>query len=371
MNIVGPLARFNTIGREEEAWAQAAIHSGPLSGFIASREDGGNYVSKLERRWAAKLSTKHAISFNSATSALLAAAVATGVRFNNFLVTPFTMSATAAAPMFAGGTPAFMDIEGDTFGIDPWQAMCSEHYKAKALFVTNLFGHTAKLKELREICDVLGMFLVEDASQSPLATENGHLAGTIGHIGVFSLNVHKHIQCGEGGIAVTNDDGLAFKMRCVRNHGENLPGGILGLNLRMTEPIAAIACSQMEKLDGILADRIALAESLTAQVMGLPNIMAPFVRENCRHVYYSWPIMVNGLDVDEFQRRMEARGVPLSRYVKPLYHLDAFKDFAAPCPVAEEVYRKLLLFEICTYSPTKTQVEQIGEAFRLVLNEMK
>lgn len=369
-NIVGPLAPFRTIDDDEVARAANAIEHAPLSGFIAAREDGGRYVSLLERLWMVKLGIKHAISFNSATSALLAAAVAVDIRGKDFLVSPFTMSATAAAPIFAGGRPIFVDIEPLTFGIDPSQVVRRFTPKTKAVFATNLFGHTVELSVIRSICDRKGVFLIEDASQSPMATDNGVLAGTIGHIGVFSLNVHKVIQCGEGGIAVTNDDSLAFRMRCVRNHGENLKNGILGLNLRMNEPTAAIACAQMDKLDGILEGRIALAEALTKQIEGLDEIRAPTIRKNCRHVYYSWPILLNFDQREAFLTRINALGVPLSRYVKPLYHLDTFKAPGIACPMAEEIYNRLALFEVCGWSPSDLQIRKIGKAFRQALDEV-
>lgn len=369
-NIVGKLAPFRTIDEDEIANVTAAVRVGPLSGFIAAKENGGWWVSKLEDRWRKKLGVKHAISFNSATSALLAAGAVIDIRGHEFLVSPLTMSATVAAPMFAGGIPRFVDIEPETFGINYIDVMAKRTSRTKAIFVTNLFGHTANIIDLRRICDNEGIYLVEDASQSPMAMENGIYAGTVGHIGVFSLNVHKAINAGEGGIAVTNDDSLAFKLKCVRNHGENLKNGILGLNLRMNEPTAAIACAQTDKLDAILNDRIALAESLTEQLPEFGPIRKPTVRKGCRHVYYCWPILINGPDPKTFLAKMNALGVPLSPYVRPLYHLDAFKASYQVCPMAEEIHKRLAIFEICTYSPTELQVHRIGAAFRSVLDEM-
>ena len=131
-----------------------------------------------------------------------------------------TMSATVMAPLIYGGIPVFVDIEEDYFCIDLNKVELAINSKTKAIIAVNLFGHPAELRRLRDLADKNGIYLIEDAAQCPLASENSFYAGTIGHIGVFSLNYHKHIHTGEGGICCTDDDELALRLRAIRNHGK-------------------------------------------------------------------------------------------------------------------------------------------------------
>lgn len=359
--MIGPLKPFNSIG-DTARNAADALHLYPLSGYLAGKERGGYYVTALETMWADKFRIKHAIAVNSATSGLMAAAFAIGLKPGDRFACPaMTMSATAAAPMFTGATPFFIDVEDETF--------CMENdvpYDVP-VFVTNLFGHPADLHHLRRWCDLNHTVLIEDNAQSPLAREHAAYTGTIGHIGVFSLNVHKPLQCGEGGVVVTADDVLAKRLRDFINHGE--VGGLEpGLNLRMPEICAAIALSQLSRADEIIQGRVTQAETIMSAIGDIPGIRMPVKRPGCRHVYYTIPLLV---DLPEMSRSafcsvLRDEGVPIVEgYVPPLYRLPAFGKFARECPVAERLHdRQLFYFENCQYDVTPDQAGQIGEAFR-------
>ncbi|MDC0979371.1 DegT/DnrJ/EryC1/StrS family aminotransferase [Gammaproteobacteria bacterium] len=126
--------------------------------------------------------------------------------------------------------------------------------RTRAIIAIILFGHPAGLADLKALADQHGLYLIEDNAQAPLGSENGKLCGTIGHIGVFILNYHKHIHTGEGGTCVTNDDDLALRLQLVRNQGENLVtaegindiSNLIGMNLRITEMSAAIGLVQID-----------------------------------------------------------------------------------------------------------------------------
>ena len=364
--MIGPLKPFNTIGREEAAAAEAAIRGGPLSGYLGGIRQGGYYVEKLESEFAAALKVRHAVACNSCTSGLLMACMAAGVGPGaDVVTTPLTMSATAAVPALLGAGILFGDIEDQNFCLASF-AGSSRH--VKATIITNLFGHPATLKEARNLSAQVGWYLIEDNAQAPFAMEYGQYAGTIGHIGVFSFNVHKHLHCGEGGICVTNDDTLADDMRRSRNHGELFAGvSSCGLNLRMTEVTAAIALAQLAKREQIISERIEIAETLTDMVRGLPGLTVPTVREGCRHVFYIWALKVNqNKNRDSFVQTMQLYGMPLrAGYVDPLYRLPAFKKWARPCPVAERMHdQELVIYENCAWSPTSEQLKLMGEAVK-------
>lgn len=399
----GPLAPFRRIGAEEKAIVNEVLDGGLLSGFYGSWGEeflGGPYVRRFEADWCRAFGTKHAVSVNSNTSGLIAAAGAIGLSpGDEVIVPPYTMSATAIAPMFYGALPVFVDVEPDTFCLDLTKVEAAISPRTRAIYAVNLFGHPARLLELRALADARGLYLIEDNAQGPFATENGRFAGTIGHIGVFSLNVHKHVQTGEGGICTTDDDRLALRLQMIRNHAESVAGdagvddftNLLGFNFRMTEMAAAVGIAQIVKAPAVIAERVAIAERLSSGIAGLPGLRAPAVRPGCRHVYYVWSATMDpdvlGLPRALLLRALEAEGVPVyGGYVRPLYRLPAFRKrmgigregfpFTTSnrvypdglCPVTERLHdTTLFTYEICGHDPTPAQLDQIVAAFGKVI----
>lgn len=350
------LKHFTSIGDEEAKEAIRVIDSGPLSGYIGSNDMGGMYCRLLERDWMTTFGVKHAVAVNSATSGLLAACMAVGVEHGDeVIVSPYTMSATAAAPKILGATLKWADIEPDTFSMDPVDVANLITHRTKAVIVTNLFGHPAHLQELRDICDAQGVYLIEDNAQSIFAQEHDKYAGTIGHIGVFSLNVHKHLQVGEGGICVTNNDTLASKLREAMNHGE-LRNGIIGLNLRMTEVTAAMARAQLDKAPAIMNSRIHIGKKLTEQVIAQDLCVGPpVIRQDCTHSFYVWSGIL-------FEEPSMPLPYPFKRgYLKPLYHLPAFKSQQESLPVVEGIEKNIVLVEVCSIDPTDDEICEMVE----------
>jgi len=357
------LRPFNTIGPEEISMATSVLRAGPLSGYLGGELHGGLRVEALEQTFADMIGSKHAVAVNSATSGLLVACMAAGV-FKGYevITSPYTMSATAAAPAFLGANIKFNDIEAKTFNMDGVPGT-----KTRAIIVPNIFGHPAELARWKRHCGAKTI-MIEDNAQAPFAMEDGKYAGTVGDIGVFSLNVHKHIQCGEGGLCVTDNDVLADRMRLYRNHSELADTVVPGLNLRMTEITAAIALAQLSKREAIITGRIELAEELTHMVKDIPWIMPPIQREGCKHVYYMWAAEVVR-DRDWVVKALRAEGVPVrAGYVEPLYNLPAFKRFKGhgSFPITEEVNSKLMLFEVCAYDPSRSHMKAMAEAFKKV-----
>ena len=364
------LPLFNTIGELEREYAMDAMDA-PLSAFLAGDLEGGRYVEELETKWCETFGCTHAIACNSATSGLLAGCHAIGVSNETVLVSPYTMSATASAPAFLGADLEFTDID-ENYCLDPNQV--AKHFTGffdpKVVIATNLFGHPAQLKLLAQLAHANGAFLIEDNAQAPFAMEGGSYAGTVGDIGVFSLNVHKHIQSGEGGVVVTDNDEFAHAIRLFINHGE-MVGAAVGLNLRMTEITAAIACAQLSRGKSIVQTRVDLAEKLIEGLKDNPLVKINPPRHGCKHVYYVLPMEINpNVSRDWVVKALAEEGVPLvPGYVAPLYWLPAFKEFAPKhgCPITEKLHKEsLAYFEICAYDPTDAQVKQIIDAFARV-----
>lgn len=339
--------QFNkSIGEEEKRAVMAVLDSGELSGFIATAGDafnGGPRVRALQDAFKAHYGVRHALGFNSATSALHAAASAMGLGpGDEVITTPWTMSATASAILFTGAVPVFADIEDESFGLDPASVEARITPRTRGIFTVNIFGYPCKLGPLREIADRHRLFLVEDNAQAPDALYDGRFAGTIGDAAVFSFNRHKVIQSGEGGVLVTNDDSVALKASLLRNHGEAVVEALgvtdiantVGLNLRMAEMEAAVALEQFKKLQKFNGERIDLADRLAGGLRGIPGLTPPVVGENCRHVYYMFPINYNarmtGLPRDLFVEAMIAEGAAIrAGYLKPMYREPVYRQRVA------------------------------------------
>src|SRR5262245_20307874 len=221
-----PLRPYSSIGEEERVAVDAIMRTGLLSAYLGTPGEGfygGRTVRDFESRFAARFRVKHALAVNSNTTGMVAAMGAAGISpGDEVIVPPTTMSATAMAPLVYGGIPVFVDIEPETFCLDPSKVRAAITPRTRAILVVNIFGHPARRHELRAIAEEHGIVLVEDNAQAPLAADNGRHSGLIGHIGVFSLNYHKHFHTGEGGICTTDDLRLAKRLRMIRNHGENV-----------------------------------------------------------------------------------------------------------------------------------------------------
>ncbi|HEY9080143.1 DegT/DnrJ/EryC1/StrS family aminotransferase [Magnetovibrio sp.] len=400
--VTGSVSPFITVGAEERQAVCDVIDSGLLSGFYGSWSEefwGGPKIKALETAWIERFGCKHAVSVNSNTSGLIACMGAIGLTpGDEVIVPPYTMSATAMAPLFYGGVPVFADIRDDDFCIDPSQVERLISNKTRAIIAVNLFGHPARMHELRKLADQHGIHLIEDNAQAPTATEDGRYTGTIGHIGVFSLNCHKHIQTGEGGICTTDDDDLALRLQMIRNHGENVVRdtntaditNLIGQNYRMTELSAAVGVEQLKKTDQLITPRIELAEYLSAGIGGLSGLTVPQVRDGCRHVYYVWALRMDpdvlGISRATFVKALAAEGVRVSPgYLSPLYKLPVFQNRHAignagfpftlsdrtyenvSCPVVERLQNhELIMFEICAYDYSDEQKAQIVAAVHKV-----
>jgi len=402
------LEPYSSIGSEEQKAVSEVMKSGRISEFIGAMCDefyGGPVIQEFEASWSKKFEVNYSVSVNSNTSGLIAAMGAIGLSpGEEVIVPPWTMSATAVAPIFYGGIPVFADIEKDFFCLDVESVKEKINDRTKAILAVNLFGHPAELHKLRELADSKGIYLIEDNAQAPLAYENQKQTGTIGHIGVASLNYHKHIHTGEGGMCTTNDPNLAQRLMLIRNHGENVTTelgidditNLIGFNFRMTEIGAAIGLSQIKKADALISRRENLANILSDRLSNIEGLTVPKVREGCRHVYYVWSAKVDteitGLENKKIAEALEAEGCPTSYgYVVPLYNLPLFEQKRAigssgypfnlsnisydncknDCVTIEELHNKSLIeFHICSHQLDGNLIHQIADCYEKVFSNL-
>ena len=349
-----------SFGIEERNAALRVIDSGVLSGYQGNYSDqffGGPEVRTLEQEWQDYFNVKHAIFVNSATSGLWAACAVLGLNPDDeIIVSPYSMSCSASMPLQFGCKPIFVDIEPSYYCIDPNKLESAITDRTRAIIAVDLFGLPCDFDEINKIAKKHNLIVIEDAAQAIGAIYKGRYAGTLSDIGVFSLNRHKIINCGEGGVITTNNDELAFKLRLVCNHSESVVNDMQrrgiddykkyaniwpGMNLRGTELSAAIAREQLKKLDGILGVVREHAKYFPVKV-----------RLECESAFYryAWKDQ-DGNDLSRYLRE-HSLVLPGNRfnfknhYIKPLYQMPLFQSLGYPdnlCPVCEDIEENIVL----------------------------
>lgn len=409
---------YNTIGQEERDAVNRVMDSGVLSKFLGAWEDdffGGSEVQAFEKEWSEEFNVKYSVSVNSNSSGLHAALGACGIGYGDeVIVSPYSMSVSATAPLVWNATPVFADINPNHYNIDVESIKKNITPKTKAIVVVHIMGCPADMNEIMEIAKKHNLFVIEDAAQSPYSLYKGKRVGTIGDIGVFSLNYHKHIHTGEGGMCVTNNDKLFEKMQMIRNHAESIVEAkgekelvnMLGFNFRLTEIQAAIGRVQLKKLRKEVEIRQKYALQFNDAFEKYDFITTTHLSDRT-HSYYFQAFQIDsektGVERENFLeavraelmpiRTREDEGVPIyGGYVKPLYLIPMFqrkvvyKNGNFPfkdniqynkgiCPIVEEMYyKKLWVHDFTKSSLKEDDVMDVIKAYKKVcdnINELK
>lgn len=411
---------YRVIGEEEKAAAARVLESGILSRFLGAWHPdffGGPEVQAFEKAWAGISQVKHGISVNSCTSGLYAAIGAAGVQpGDEVIVSPYTMAASATAALVFNGVPVFADIDPRTYCLSAETIRARITPRTKAVIVVHIFGQCADMDPIMELAREHNLIVIEDCAQAPFATYKGRPAGSIGHMGVFSLNYHKHIHTGEGGMVTTNDDHYAERVQLIRNHAEAVVekkgvtdlSNMIGFNFRLGEIEAAIGLEQLRKGPPLIEQRKANVRYLESRIGNLPGLSMPIVGEAGDHVYY-----VHVLDYDE-----QVTGVPRERivqairaelpatelregegplmnmgYVRPLYMLPLFRQPAAAtgpqapiaqahaagrvnytdgaCPAAERAhFSRVITHELMRPGMQENDLNDVASAFHKVWDNL-
>lgn len=374
---------------------------------------GGKRVQRLEELWREHTGAKHAIVMNSASSVIISAMAAFGVGpGDEVIVTPYSHVISATAPLVYDAVPVFADSEPDCLCMSVESIREKITGRTKAIIVVDLFGQSADMDGIMDLARRHNLMVLSDSAHITKASYKGRMAGTLAHIGSYSFNGHKTIQCGEGGMAVTDDDGLAMRLRLVRNHAENCVSGyhidniinMLGFNFRMTELEAAVAIEQTKKIDHLIDARRELCTHLTHRLRGVRGLTPPVIRAGCTHDFLLYPVLFDstavGISRDEFLRRLDAEGIkmrkvgeehvpPVSGFVTPI-HLQpiftkrTFRPNGYPwacehygrsisyglgtCPIVESFWKEKLFTINAIYPPlTTADMDDIATAIIKVI----
>jgi perosamine synthetase len=306
------------LGVEEEDAVLRVLASGRLA--------QGERVAAFERRFAELCHVQEAVAVSSGTAALHLALLAHGVgRGDEVITTAFSFAATANVILLVGAIPVFVDIEPDTYTLDPVQTETALTRRTKAIMPVHLYGHPCDMNRLQQMAEAYSLTLIEDASQAHAATVDGRPVGSFG-TGCFSFYASKNMTTGEGGMVTTSDPAIAERVRLLRNHGQEARYYqiALGYNLRMTELQAGLGIAQIGKLEHFTQRRIANATYLTEHLKG--TVQTPVVRPGYRHVYHQYTIRIPSHNKrNECMTELRAKGIdttihyPLPIHQQPYY----------------------------------------------------
>ncbi|HKG25183.1 MAG TPA: DegT/DnrJ/EryC1/StrS family aminotransferase [Thermomicrobiales bacterium] len=365
-----PGVERRAMGDEEIAALTQVIHSGQLG------RHGGTKVKELERVYADFYGVKHAIAVSSGS-----AAVHTAVATNNpepgdeIITTPCSDFGTVLGILFQNAIPVFADLDPETFCLDPASVEARITDRTRAIVAVHLFGGLADVDALRAISERHGIPLIEDCAQAQLSEYRGKLAGTMGALGCFSLNNTKHLNAGEGGLVVTNDDALARRARLFADKAwprdqEGRFSLFLGQNYRLGELQAAVALVGLRRLRENVEARRRAVDRIYERIIGVPGIRIPAELPDTHSSYWILHLFVDDrIDANEVASALAAEGIPFgAKYVTPLYTWPVLRDrqtygksgfpFNSPytnrpfdyapglCPVFEAAREHLILLSI-------------------------
>ena len=326
----------------------------------------GEEVVAFEREFAAYCGTADAIGVNSGTSALHLALLAAGIGPGDEVITvPFTFVATAAAIVYAGATPVFVDIDPETFTMAPAAIEQAITSRTKAIMPVHLYGQAADMDPILDIARRRGLVVIEDAAQAHGATDKGRPCGSIGAMAAFSFYPGKNLGAyGEGGAVVTSDPALAKKIRVMRSWGEErrYEHSVKGFNYRMDGIQGAVLRVKLRHLDAWTDARRARAADYARAFAGT-GIATPVERPDCRHVYHVYAVRLS--QRDSTRAALQAAGIQTGvHYPIPIHLQPAHADLGygpGDFPVSEQAAAQVLSLPIFP-EMTVEQVEQVAAA---------
>lgn len=337
-----PFPKWPVYGESEKKALEEVLQSG-VWGI------GGSKVREFERKFANYHSAEYGICVVNGTAALEVALRASGIGPGDEVIVPaYTFLATASSILLINAVPIFVDVDPDTYCIDPKEIENAVTEKTKAIIPVHLAGHSADMDKIMEIAKENNLVVIEDCAQAHLAEWRGRKIGSIGDVGCFSFQSSKNMTSGEGGIIVTNDKDLAEKCWSYHNCGRTKGGPwykhpLLGWNYRMTEFQAAILLAQLNRLERQNKTRNENALYLSAELSEIEGI-TPLKRDErvTKHAYHLYIFRYakekfSGVARDRFLEALNAEGIPCSEGYVPLYK-EGYLNEAMKCPLSCSYY---------------------------------
>ena len=371
---------FLPYGKQEISDADVkAVVEALCSGWLTT----GPRVSEFEKAFASWCGAKEGVAVNSGTAALHAAMRAIKLKPGEEVIVPaITFAASANAAVYEGGVPVFVDVEPDTLLIDPKSVARKITPKTRAIVAVDYAGQPADYDDLRSLAQDRSIALIADACHAPGATYKGRKVGTLADISCFSFHPVKHLTTCEGGMALTDDAGMAAHMRRFRNHGidsdhrsREKSGTFaydmreLGYNYRLPDVQCALGLAQLTRLSGWVAARQHIAGLYDQALAGMAQVTPLKTHKDRSHAYHLYVVkLAEGIDRDRVFAGLRADGIGANVHYAPV-HLHSFyrqRGYGeGAAPVAESVSSQILtlpLFPAMTAVEVDRVVAALGKA---------
>jgi len=329
----------------------------------------GPKAREFEELIAEYIGVKYAVAVSSGTAGLhiLVRTLEVGPG-DEVLVPSFTFSASVNAILYERATPVFVDIEPETYNLDPDDLERKITKRTKAIMAVDIFGHPAEWDRILEIADKYNLKIIDDSCEALGAEYKGKKIGQFGDCACFAFYPNKQITTGEGGIIVTNNSSIAKLARSLRNQGREEMGSWLeherlGYNYRMDEMSAALGVSQLKKLEVFLEKRERVARIYTEKLKGFSWVRPPVVKPYVRMSWFVYVVTLQeGLDRDTVIGNLEKKGIPARGYFSPIhlqpYVKRIFGYKGGELPVTENIAKRTLALPFHN-NLTEEEIEEV------------
>ncbi|HKW89162.1 MAG TPA: DegT/DnrJ/EryC1/StrS family aminotransferase [Candidatus Acidoferrales bacterium] len=364
------------LGAQEIRYVTEALTNSEISGTY------GKFLDRFEREFADYCNCSHGVATSSGTTALHLALASLGIGpGDEVLVSTLTNMATFFAVLYQGATPVPVDVEEDTWNLNPALLESLVTSRTKAILVVHLYGHPADMDPILDFARRHRLNVIEDVAEAHGALYKGRKVGSFGNIGCFSFYANKIITTGEGGMITTNDLALAERARSLRSlafgRENKFMHAAIGFNYRMTNLQAALGCAQLERIDAVIENKRRVARLYTEQLSDLPEVQLPAEKPYARNVYWMYHVVLRKLsraDRDAVMQRLSQRGIEIRPAFIPYNLQEVFiqKGMTRPelCPVANRIA------DSGFYLPSSSNLNEeeiiyVSRQLREVLNEVK
>ncbi|MDO8873709.1 MAG: DegT/DnrJ/EryC1/StrS family aminotransferase [Methanoregula sp.] len=344
----------------------------------------GPKVKEFEEGVARKIRSKHAIAVTNCTAALHLALLCSGVSSGDeVLVADYTFPATGHAVLYCGAKPIFVDIDPDSYNINPEKIEALITDRTRAIIPVHTFGQPARMDEILKIARNHSLSVIEDAACALGAQYKGKYAGAIGDIGCFSFHARKGITTGEGGMLVTNNDEIAAKARHLSMFGMksaweregkarfSVPEFIdVGYNYKMSDITAAVGVAQLRRLDQIIDRKRTLAQHWDTRLDEIEGIDKPYIDPDTISIYQSYVALLNPtIDRNKMIQDLLSRGIQTqigtyASHMQPVYH--------APqtCPCSQDVFHRAISLPMY-FTLQETVIDEVAETIQQTIGGYK
>ncbi|MDC1057629.1 DegT/DnrJ/EryC1/StrS family aminotransferase [Nitrosopumilus sp.] len=296
------------------------------------------YIIKFEETFAKYIGIKHAIATSSCTGAMHLALQRMGIGPGDEVIIPdITWVATASVVTYVGAKPIFVDIEPDTWCIDPISIKKSITPKTKAIMPVHLYGHPANMNEIQDISKENDLLILEDAAPSLGAEYNGNKTGSFGHASAFSFQGAKIATSGEGGIFLTNDSVLYENVSKLGDHGRSLTKALwndeIGYKYKMSNIQAALGLAQLERIDELVDKKRKIFQWYSERLGSISGIQLNVEKTNCKNIYWMTTIVLDksfNISRDDFIQKLKEWNIDSRPAFYPLSHMPMFETVHNP-----------------------------------------